>query len=317
MPKLPTTTSGGRSTDTTSRTCCRTALGRRAFFTGRASNLVAREDARRHYSSSTGCVSASSRFRSSPRAAPPVEQPRRFGLSRRGLLRDLKSRSLFSTAACPVEARSRGVTFPHAGPAECGGTEAEMACSARVVVQAQLVETERGLVPEGDGWFVLNAREAEWWTLRSGGGALCDVEGEALDGAPYFPQLGINLTLLESGEPMTMYHWEVDQEDFLVLSGEALLVIEGEERAIRQWDFVHCPPGVNHAIIGVGTAPCLVLAVGARVRRRGHEWGAYTVDETALRHGAGVASETTKGREAYARFPPSEPTRYREGWLPD
>lgn len=184
-------------------------------------------------------------------------------------------------------------------------------------VQAQLVETDCGLVPEGDGWFVLNAREAEWWTLKTGGGAQCDFEGAALDGAPYFPQLGINLTLLEPGKPMTMYHREVDQEDFLVLAGEALLVIEGEERTIRQWDFVHCPPATSHAIIGAGTAPCLVLAVGARERRKSQRWGAYTVDETALRHGAGVERETTKGSEAYARFPPSEPTRYRDGWLPD
>ena len=84
-----------------------------------------------------------------------------------------------------------------------------MACSARVVVQAQLVETERGLVPKGDGWFVLNAREAQWWKRR-GLGTVCDFEGE-----PRFGQLGINLTLLEPGEPMTMYHWEADQEGFL------------------------------------------------------------------------------------------------------
>jgi uncharacterized cupin superfamily protein len=115
-----------------------------------------------------------------------------------------------------------------------------MACSARVVVQARLVETERGLVPEGDGWFVLNAREAQWWKRRV---TVCDFEGE-----PRFQQLGINLTVLEPGEPMTMYHWEADQEDFLVLAGEALLVIEGEERTLQPWDFVHCPPGTNHAI---------------------------------------------------------------------
>jgi uncharacterized cupin superfamily protein len=117
---------------------------------------------------------------------------------------------------------------------------------------------------------------------------------------------------------MTMYHWEADQEDFLILSGEALLVVEGEERTLRQWDFVHCPPGTNHAIIGAGTARCLVLAVGARDNRsKGQRWGAYTVDETALRHGAGVRRETTEGSEAYAGFPPWQPTRYRDGWLPD
>jgi len=185
-----------------------------------------------------------------------------------------------------------------------------MACSERVVVEAQLVETELGLAPKGDGWFVLNARDAQWWRRRV---TVCDFEGEHRS-----PQLGINLTLLEPGEPMTMYHWEADQEDFLVLAGEALLVIEGAERRLRQWDFVHCPPGTNHAIIGAGTCRCLVLATGARDNRsKGQEWGRYTVDATALRHGAGVQRETTEGSEAYARFPPWKLTRYGEGWLPD
>jgi uncharacterized cupin superfamily protein len=115
---------------------------------------------------------------------------------------------------------------------------------------------------------------------------------------------------------MTMYHWERNQEDFFVLSGEALLVIEGEKRTIQQWDFVHCPPGTKHAIIGAGAAPCLLLAVGARDRPQGQQRGAYTVDDTALRHGAGVETETTEGSEAYARFPRSGPIHYREGWLP-
>src|SRR5262249_11889892 len=81
---------------------------------------------------------------------------------------------------------------------------------------------------------------------------------------------------------------EADQEDFLVLAGEALLIIEGEERTLRQWDFVHCPPGTSHTIVGAGTSQCLVLAVGARDRSTGPDWGAYVVDETALRHGAGA-----------------------------
>jgi uncharacterized cupin superfamily protein len=102
-----------------------------------------------------------------------------------------------------------------------------------------------------------------------------------------------------------------------VLAGEALLIIEGSERTLRQWDFVHCPPGTNHTIIGTGEAPCLVLAVGARDRSTGPDWGAYTVDEAALRHGAGVERQTTDPHEAYARFPQSELTRYRQGWLPE
>ena len=185
-----------------------------------------------------------------------------------------------------------------------------------VVPEAELVSTERGLVPKGDGWFVLNARETQWWE-RPGRGVLCEFEGAGFEGAADFLQLGINLTLLAPGEPMAMYHRENDQEDFLVLGGEALLIIEGEERRLRKWDFVHCPAGTSHVIIGAGDAPCLVLAVGARDRSRGPDWGAYTVDEAAIRHGAGVEQETTDPTQAYARFAKREPTRYRESWLPE
>jgi uncharacterized cupin superfamily protein len=181
--------------------------------------------------------------------------------------------------------------------------------------ESELVSTEHGLVPKGQGWFVLNARETQWWK-RKGRGVLCEFEGAGFEGAADFVQLGINLTVLGPGEPMGMYHWEHHQEDFLVLAGEALAIVEGEERPLREWDFVHCPPGTNHAIIGAGEGPCVVLAVGARDRSRGPDWGAYTVDEVAQRHGAGVERETTDPDEAYARFPGGGLTRYREGWLP-
>jgi uncharacterized cupin superfamily protein len=184
-----------------------------------------------------------------------------------------------------------------------------------LIPEAELVPTERGLVPKGAGWFVLNARETQWWE-RPGRGVLCEFEGAGFEGALDFEQLGINLTLLAPDEPMSMYHRENDQEDFLVLGGEALLVIEGEERPLKGWDFVHCPAGTNHVIIGAGDVPCLVLAVGARDRSTGPDWGAYTVDEAAIRHGAGVERETSDAGEAYARFPRSELTRYRVGWLP-
>ena len=114
-----------------------------------------------------------------------------------------------------------------------------------------------------------------------------------------------------------MYHWEADQEDFLVLAGEALLIVEGEERPLRQWDFVHCPAGTKHVIVGAGDGSCVVLAVGARDLSMGPDWGGYTVDEAALRHRAGVEEETTEAAQAYARFTRRGPTRYREGWLPD
>lgn len=179
-----------------------------------------------------------------------------------------------------------------------------------VVPEAPLEQTEVGLVPGGEGWFVLNACDAHW-RHREGRGASLPFEGPT-----DFPQVGITLFVLGPGEPIGMYHWESNQEDFLVLSGEALLLVEGKERPLRQWDFVHCPAGTQHMIVGAGDGPCAVLAVGAREHQDGVGWGGYTVDEVALRHGAGVDEETTDANRAYARFPSAVPTRYRDGWLP-
>jgi uncharacterized cupin superfamily protein len=112
---------------------------------------------------------------------------------------------------------------------------------------------------------------------------------------------------------MAMYHWEADQEDFLVVSGEAVLIIEGEERQLRAWDFVHCPPHAKHVIVGAGSGPCLVIAVGGRE----HDSLGFPVDKVAKRHGASVEEDTTDGGIAYAAVPPREPTVYRDGWLPE
>jgi uncharacterized cupin superfamily protein len=179
-----------------------------------------------------------------------------------------------------------------------------------MVPEAPLERSDSGLVPAGEGWFVLNAKNARW-RHREGRGERVPFEGET-----EFPQLGVSLYVLAPGEPMGMYHWEADQEDFLVLSGEALLIVEGEERPLRAWDFVHCPAETKHVVVGAGDAPCVVLAVGAREHQTGPGWGGYTVDEAALRRGAGVEEETTEAAEAYARFPDPEWTRYRNGWLP-
>ena len=181
--------------------------------------------------------------------------------------------------------------------------------------EAELKDTEHGRVATGDGWYVVNARETRWY-YATGRGAHCDLEGDQ-----DFTQLGINVQVFEPGEAMAMYHWEADQEDFLVVSGEALLLIEGEERPLRAWDFVHCPPQAKHTIVGAGTGPCVVIALGARVDSVDNpNWGGYTVDEVALRHGAGVEKETTEPDEAYVplweKFGKREPTAYR-GWLPD
>ena len=167
-----------------------------------------------------------------------------------------------------------------------------------------------GVVPDGDGWFVLNARDAQWWHHDTFGSSVI-FEGEAR-----FPQFGMNIQVLEPGQPNCMYHGENAQEGFLVLSGECLLLVNGEERPLRQWDFVHFPPNAGHTIIGAGEGPCVVVAVGARGESTGPNWGAYTVHETAIKHGAGVEQETNDPNEAYARFPRRGPTRYQRGWLP-
>ncbi|MFN2629439.1 MAG: cupin domain-containing protein [Gaiellaceae bacterium] len=179
-----------------------------------------------------------------------------------------------------------------------------------MVPEAPLEDAGHGLVPQGEGWYVLNARETRW--LESRLGAFCNFEGE-----PRFSPLGINLNVLQPGEPTAMYHWERDQEDFLVLGGEALLVAEGEERQLRQWDLVHCPAGTKQVIVGAGEGSCVVLAVGARINSSRDDWGGYAVDEAAIRHDAGVERETTSTEEAYARFAEARAARYRRGWLGD
>ena len=177
--------------------------------------------------------------------------------------------------------------------------------------------TDEGLAPGSPGWFVVNAREARWRRRPGRGHSLpltgfTDVEAET-----WFAQLGMQLVRLDPGEPIGMYHWEADAEGFLVLSGEALLIVNGEERALRRWDFFHCPPETRHMIVGAGDGPCVILCAGAR--QHGDQdvnGGAYVVDEAAQRHGAGVDEETSDPDIAYARFEDPEPTPYRDGWLP-
>jgi quercetin dioxygenase-like cupin family protein len=184
-----------------------------------------------------------------------------------------------------------------------------------MVPESKPEETEHGLVPKGDGWFVLNMRDAVW-RHADGRGAI-SVIADNFEGERQFEQLGVNPFVLAPGEPMAMYHHEADQEAFLVVSGEAVLVIEGEERQLRAWDFVHCPPNTKHVIIGAGSGPCLVIAIGAREHSNDPDSLGFTVDEVAKRHGASVEEDTTDGDVAYAPFPGREPTAYRDGWLPE
>jgi uncharacterized cupin superfamily protein len=176
------------------------------------------------------------------------------------------------------------------------------------VNEAHLRETRFGLAPDGEGWFVVSARDMRWRDFGSLGTA-CDFEGMRP-----FPQLGINLNRLLPGQPMTLYHRELHQEGFLVLAGECLLLVDGDERRLQVWDFFHCPGGTAHAIVGAGDGPSLILAFGARGGRKGIE---YLPEAKARAHDAAVEQATKKTAEAYARF--QRPTRMRcgEDWLPE
>jgi mannose-6-phosphate isomerase-like protein (cupin superfamily) len=183
-----------------------------------------------------------------------------------------------------------------------------------VIPESKLRRTRHGLIPGGEGWFVLNLRDAMWRHAEGRGAvsvALDDFEGRRTSA-----QLGVNVFVLGPGEPMAMYHREADQEDFLVVSGAATLVVEGEERPLRAWDFVHCPPGTRHVIVGAGEGNCVVVAVGAR-EHDGHPGSlGFPADVVAQRHGASVEADTMDGGAAYSSVPGREPAAYRDGWLP-
>jgi quercetin dioxygenase-like cupin family protein len=160
--------------------------------------------------------------------------------------------------------------------------------------EAQLKDSGSGLAPATEGWFVVNVHDAEWWFADSRG-ARCAFENEYGNPPVEFAQLGINVTVLESGQT-SLYHAESNQEAFLVLSGECRLIVEGEERLLRPWDFFHSPAWTEHAFVGAGDGPCVILMAGAR---SGPE-GRYPASELAARYGASVAEETSDPEQAYA-----------------
>jgi quercetin dioxygenase-like cupin family protein len=173
------------------------------------------------------------------------------------------------------------------------------------VREAELKKTDAGLIPQGEGWFVLNARDASW--IRS------EERGQDTDfeGRQEWSQLGFRIQVLLRGQ-RSMYHGERGQEDFLVVSGECVLVIEGEERRLQAWDFVHCPPWTRHAFVGAGDEPCVIVMVGNRM---GGFEVVYAVSEVAAKYDASVLEETSTPDEAYARWGPEERAPYG-GWLP-
>ena len=162
------------------------------------------------------------------------------------------------------------------------------------MAEARLEDAGSGLAPVTEGWFVVNVREAEWFSSDTRGAA-CWFANEYGNPSIEFPQLGINVTVLEPGQS-GVYHAEANQEAFLVLSGECRLLVEGEERRLRAWDFFHSPPWTEHAFVGAGDEPCVILMVGAHLSPEVR----YPVSELAARYGASVAEETSDPGQVYA-----------------
>jgi uncharacterized cupin superfamily protein len=161
--------------------------------------------------------------------------------------------------------------------------------------EAPLRQIPSGLAPTGPGWFVVNARDA-FWVTQAGTGAICPFENE-LDSP--FPEVGIRLRVLDPGEPMSMYHAEEAQEDFLIVHGTCRLIVEEQERELRTWDLFHCPAGVAHVLVAGDDGPAVIVAVGAR---KDPEVIHYPVSAAAARHGASVPAPTSDPDVANAAF---------------
>ena len=171
-----------------------------------------------------------------------------------------------------------------------------LACPA--VPEAELRDTPEGRAVASAGWFVLNLTEAAGESHELAGFTAAFERPDER-----FPDLGINVRVLEPAQPAALYHQEDVQEDFLVLEGECLLLIDDQERRLRKWDLVHCPPGTPHVIVGAGERSCAILMVG----RRGGKSIHYPVSQAAARYGASVPEPTDDPRQAYASA----------GWRPE
>ena len=186
-----------------------------------------------------------------------------------------------------------------------------------MVPEAELEDAGAGLVPRTVGWFVVDVRKARWSDKPEQGWSLPLTGKNEYEAETFFPMLGMALRVARAGEVTTTYHWETEQEDFLVLSCEFIAIIEGEERRLHRWDFVHCPPGTKHAFVGVGDEPCVLLCASSRQFQKDGPWGYYCYDDTAESHNAASPEDTQDGEIAYARFPEPREVHYPEGLLPE
>jgi mannose-6-phosphate isomerase-like protein (cupin superfamily) len=184
-----------------------------------------------------------------------------------------------------------------------------------IVPEAELEETEAGLLPKNQGWFIMNALDTRWFDKPGQGHSVSLTGYNEYEAETFFPMLGMSIRVAGPGDATTTYHWETEQEDFLVLSGEGIAIIEGEERQVKQWDFVHCPPGTRHAFAG-GEPPLVLLCASSRQFQKDGPWGYYCFDETAAKYNAASPEDTQDGEIAYARFAEVRKTRYPGGLLP-
>src|SRR5215208_6169141 len=148
--------------------------------------------------------------------------------------------------------------------------------------EAQIEKTGEGQLPAGAGWFILNLGEMAWETVP-GFGVWRGFDDPHAD--PSQPGMGVHVHVLQPGETNGLYHAEAAQEGFLVLSGECIAVVEGEERRMRQWDFFHSPPGTEHITVGAGDGPCAILMFGSPDPTRKVEWIANAPALNARRRG--------------------------------
>ena len=177
------------------------------------------------------------------------------------------------------------------------------------VEEARSEETPYGRYVVSDGWFVLNLADALAVRNEEKGGATYPLEGRE---SP-FRDVGVRVSVLPPGQPNALYHSEDVQEGFLVLSGECTLLVEEEERSLRQWDYFHCPAETRHVIVGAGDGPCAILMIGARPEV---ERLRYPQSEVAAKYGASAARDTDAPDEAYADWP-GEYLPVRLPWPPD
>ena len=164
------------------------------------------------------------------------------------------------------------------------------------VKEASLAETPYGRYVTSDGWFVVNLGDALAVRNEEKGGAVYPIEPRELP----FADFGVHVRVLPPGEPNALYHSEGVQEGFLVLWGECTLIVEDEERQLRQWDYFHCPAETRHVIVGAGEEPCAVLMIGSRPEV---ETLFYPVSDVAAKYGASASKDTSDPDEAYAGWP--------------